>query len=397
MTQQPTRSALDVFIKVEAEKQFLESNSKIPKPGHNGPYGDPETPVRNLCHWISAYSLLFKLTNTEEYRQELLRLTKALLNTPQFKPHGLNYAFRNGSKDKCNGLIGPAWLIEALCEAHSVLEDKKLIDEAKRIYSIHPFSNNTGLWKRIEINGKNLKEDPTFNHQLWFAMSACLIYRQSNSNKILGNINTFLNNLDKNLDLMEDGIIYHPITRIHARELKKNNNLYSRLRNLLKTLITHKSLGGISYILSPPSAISPSLKASIREKSIGYHFFNTYAFSVMNEIIPHHPFWASKKLDKILSVFEKQETLDKIFQNKYSFPYNPPGYEATFTAHVFKKQLASTSMDTLIHDLLKKQLQMCYSPDQFLMANNVSDTYTHTARIYEALRLPTEILKMKII
>ena len=37
--------------------------------GHNGPYYDPETPVRNTAHWITTFAYCYKATNDKKYYQ----------------------------------------------------------------------------------------------------------------------------------------------------------------------------------------------------------------------------------------------------------------------------------------------------------------------------------------
>ena len=42
-------------------------------PGHNGPYHDPETPVRNTAHYLYLYAALYEKTKNGAYRYAVLK------------------------------------------------------------------------------------------------------------------------------------------------------------------------------------------------------------------------------------------------------------------------------------------------------------------------------------
>ena len=46
--------------------KILSQNKNMPS-GHNGPYLDPETPVRNNAHWAMLFIKSFSLTKDEKY------------------------------------------------------------------------------------------------------------------------------------------------------------------------------------------------------------------------------------------------------------------------------------------------------------------------------------------
>ena len=113
-------------------------------------------------------------------------------------------------KDSCNGLIGQAWTFEALVKASEILNDLKYVQLAEDVFFQHHFNKHYGLWNRLEINGDILSIDTAFNHQLWFAAASSLIHT-SGKEKIRERILQFLNCLDNNLSVLDDGLIYHPI------------------------------------------------------------------------------------------------------------------------------------------------------------------------------------------
>ena len=102
----------------------------------------------------------------------------------------------------------------------------------------HHFNEQYGLWNRLEINGDVLSIDMTFNHQLWFAACASLI-DSPRKKEIQGRVVRFLDCLTENLTILNNGLIYHPITR-------KIKDKYSTLS--LKVIVK-KSIFKIRHIL----------------------------------------------------------------------------------------------------------------------------------------------------
>ena len=70
----------DILVKSAlAGIALMQDDGSMPN-GHNGPYGDPETPVRNTAHWsitfAKAYEIMDEVRNEEmntlrEYQQDL--------------------------------------------------------------------------------------------------------------------------------------------------------------------------------------------------------------------------------------------------------------------------------------------------------------------------------------
>jgi hypothetical protein len=96
--------------KVGLKKQ--RSDGSMPA-GHNGPYFDKETPVRNTCHWLVTFLTAYEKTKKEEFLKASEKCIDYLLKEKQ--KYKYNYLCRKSEKkDECNGLIGPAWIMEAL-------------------------------------------------------------------------------------------------------------------------------------------------------------------------------------------------------------------------------------------------------------------------------------------
>ena len=126
---------LSDFIILSAEKALkLQDNNGSFPPGHNGPYHDPETPVRNSGHWLITFAKCFSLTGKSVFRERVVGAGKYLMSKTA-RPYGHSFHHRNkNNKDRCNGLIGQAWTIEAIAQAAMTLEDESYSDLAEDVF-----------------------------------------------------------------------------------------------------------------------------------------------------------------------------------------------------------------------------------------------------------------------
>ena len=177
--------------------------------GHNGLYLDQESPVRCTSHWLLIFAKAYELFYNEEYLKAVCKCADYLLLDSNY-PGGYTYLCRNKKgKDQCNGLIGQAWVIEALAKGYSLLNDDKYIRRAVDCFNLHPHCHLTGLWSRIEVNGKNIGLDLTFNHQLWFCMSGVLIIEHDN--EVKSKVFRFLEKFNDNIIIRKNGRIGHQL------------------------------------------------------------------------------------------------------------------------------------------------------------------------------------------
>ena len=166
-------------------------------PGHNGPYIDQETPVRNTSHWLILFGYMYLKTKDEKYYDAVVKSADFLIN-PINRPEDATFYCRNKEgKDQSNGLIGQAWTIEALAEAYKVTNKMIYLDTAIEVFLLHPFDKKAGLWKVVETNGVIKSFDMTFNHQLWFAMSGAILLSLKPNDKIKQNLECFFSRLNK--------------------------------------------------------------------------------------------------------------------------------------------------------------------------------------------------------
>ncbi|RJQ47986.1 MAG: agl cluster protein AglQ [Nitrospiraceae bacterium] len=331
-------------------------------PGCNGPYNDPENPVRNTAHWLITLLKAYEISNEPKFRDSAYRAAQYIL-LPKLRP--MNATFfcrRNPEKDFCNGLMGQAWIIEALVIAGIILEDNRSLELARNVFALHPFDYKAGLWRRVNVDGSYNSFDMTFNHQLWFAAIGSLL-DNSSSDTVKSIISRFLDRVsESHLKIDRSGRIRHMISEPSAL-LKKISDAIYMLRRMHRL---HEA----------------NNKMAIKE--IGYHAFNMYAFSLLKNYMPGHHLWRSAKFLTALEFINKDEFINGLDNNIFAYPYNPAGFEVALTIQEFSPVLSfSKSAEWWV----EQQLQRCYSFEDRMMSKLTEDKETLSARLYEATRL----------
>jgi len=361
--------------------QELEINGYI-KPGHNGPYNDVETPVRNTAHWLIIFSYLYTETHEKKYYNAIIKCAKYLTSNNARPANATFYCRKNKNKDFSNGLIGQAWVIEALVEVFKILGEKKYLDLASEVFLLHPFDESKGLWKIVNVDGSVRNFDMTFNHQLYFSASASSIYNLTKNLRIKEMIDIFFGKLKYNLDIYGYGLIKHSIVfkgTINDRIKKSGKNIKLVLFNVVK---------GKNMIY----------------KEIGYHIFNVYAFTILYNNGFGIEFFNGDKFNKILkftfskrllnSLKENNHTSDmsnipiiskNIKVNRYGFAYNAPGFEIPYIYITFKDKIDNYNKID-IDQIVNEQIRLTYDYNKRKFSNNTEDERTLTSRIYELVR-----------
>jgi len=304
-------------------------------------------------------------------------------------PDQVGYSFYHRNKkgkDSCNGLIGQAWIFEALAEATRLLNAGKYALLAEEVFLQHSFNEEYGLWNHLEINGRVLTIDGTFNHQLWFAACASLIESKQNA-EIRNRVKRFMDCLPRNLTILKTGLVYHPIERSLEEQITHNFTQRDKVKRCLGGIIkVLKSIKWIERILT-----RRRIKGE-RYRSVGYHSFNMYAFAILKTQFPTHPFWNSTSLRKAVDYMLTDEYRNNIDNNKYSYSYNPPGFEVPYSLDILG-DINEEKLTEISQWWINEQFRRCYNKKTGMMDRNTDDTLTHTARIYELCRLPIDVLK----
>jgi len=340
--------------------EFQAMDGSFPS-GHNGPYMDSESPVRNTAHMLFLLSRFYQITKNRKYKKSADKALDYLLSEDS-RPMNITFYHRDKiGKDKCNGLVGQAWCIEALVIASDALDRPESYQLAEEVYKLHLFDEDVGLWHRRDIDGRMLSFDSTFNHQLWFAASAAML---KNTPEALRNVTTFLDKIAMNVNIYPNGVIYHtsPMGRIFD---------YAKL-GFLPFLKELKSRLGKSL---------PSRKSSLYSKSVGYHGFNMYAFAMLKEYLPDNIIWQSDLIRRLLEPCETKSFQQDLKESEFGYFYNVSGIEL---AYAFEKLTNDTDKAC---NWLKRQFDFTLLSVDEPLIRNVKDVNTARARIYAAVRI----------
>lgn len=322
--------------------------------GHNGPYNDPETPVRNTSHWTIQFLKAYEISQDSHFSEAAFKALDYLCS-PEARPEGFAFYHRtNPEKDNSNGLIGQAWTIEALVYAAQFIDDNRLIPLAEEVFLMHPFDESHGLWDRLSVDGTSPGIDETLNHQLWFGAVGLFLGQHSSPVKERAHI--FLDRLSGILNIYNSGLI------VHHLKLDKNWKEFARM---FKRILFNRK----------------SVQTDIN-KSIGYQLFNLYAFAMIYEILPGHQVFRSPEFKQALSYIQTPGFKAAIDINPFGYPYNPPGFEMAYVLKTFQ-----TGDINEQNFWINRQIDRCYDRSSRLMERQTDDSHTQAARLYEAVRL----------
>ncbi len=357
----------DIILQSSKAALQLQSEDGSFPSGCNGPYHDQETPVRNTAHWLITMLKAYEISNEVIFKDSAWRATQYLL-LPSVRPMNATFFCRkNPEKDFSNGLVGQAWVIEALAIAGEKYENSRCLELAKNVFTMHPFDHKVGLWKRVNVDGSYGTFDMAFNHQLWFATAGAILDSNSNSS-INSEIIRFLDCAhDFSLKIDQSGRITQ---RISFQKSSKSPTMLNSI------------IGSINSLRRPNSLQNKNNQMPYKE--IGYHAFNMYAFSMLKQCIPEHPLWQSANFNSALEFMNKAEFINGLEDNIYGYPYNPPGFEVAFAMQEFSEHLSFSKSGEW---WVEQQLSRCYNKEKNMMNKSTEDETTLAARLYESTRL----------
>lgn len=358
-------SLLSDYITATAHSglQLQSADGSMPA-GNNGPYLDPETPVRNTGHWLIIFLKAYEISGVEIFKEAASNNLKYLFSKDARPMNATFYHRKNPKKDSSNGLMGQAWSIEALLYAYKVFGEDKILKLAEEIFLLHPYDKNLKGWEVVNVDGSIRTFDLTYNHQLWFAAVGSLLAKHGNSD-IANSTTSFINAIDQNIAIYKDGVIKHKPLYFFR------NTIFSKLRANYEFLRLQKADKNYIY-----------------RKSVGYHGFNLYALGMIKENFEGLPLFSSTKFNKMLKVIFTPQFKVLLNDNKYAYPYNPAGIEIAYALQQFGlKQEVPTWLETQMHQFFDFEKNL-------MNRNNPFDMHTAAARIYETYRLNDYALKI---
>lgn len=340
--------------------------------GTNGPWNDSQTRVRNAGHWIIL--VLRDQETITQKQQTIIDNLLSFLLSDNARPYDKTFHhLENHPKSRCNGLVGQAWTIEALVTAAEHLDRQDLIELSEEVFLLHPFDDTLAAWDYVDIDGEFVSLDKTFNHQLWFAMAGAMLAQHDVDPAIEEQVKGFLDELPENLNLYDSGLIYHPFKP--EFDVAKYAKIFFEGA---RAGVAHKMVWNLAK-----GAFGGESGDPMKETSIGYHSFNLYAFGVLHEIYPNHPFWDHEKFQRALDYARSEEFKRQLDGNPYGYPYNVSGIEMAYVLEVFDDDVRDQQ-----RWWLEQQFERTLDPETMTMSRNNPDPATLTARLYEATRLP---------
>lgn len=327
--------------------------------GHNGPYLDAETPVRNTAHFLYLLAHLYAKTGEVRYKTASASAIQFLQSREARPGHKTFHCRNKQGKDACNGLVGQAWVIEALVKAAEVYQRDDCYQLAEEVYLLHPWTPATALWCRVNPDGQVLTIDRTFNHQLWFAMAAAMLKRTPLA---IEHASTFLARIASKVETYPNGVIYH--------------------NSQLGRLIDYRHLG-LRMLLSQAKSFlhRKANRQRLYSKSVGYHGFNLLALARLKTLLPNAPLWQSKLMQHLMAPCHDAGLLSDMAASEYGYFYNLSGLENAYAIEAFENNVLSAQK------WIDLQFEHAGNPVDCTLTRQVADAETARARIYIAALL----------
>lgn len=264
----------------------------------NGPYNEPETELRSLSHYSILFYTAYIICDQPKYKLLANSLLERLCIKLSLDPSRVQRSPFDPRRDQVNGVIGDAWILEALCFHYKYQRSNHARVAIVDILSSYETSESK-YYKRI---GSSII-DKTFNHQLWFHSFLRQIYTL-----IPEFSNTYVN-------LLSDSNFIQPSFYLNST-IKHNHYSYPSSSSLYR-LLKHQCK---AFALFP--------------KSIAYMPFNLLGFC---HLFPSLSANSRSILDSSLSNLSLSNPLKQHFllSHKCGMTYNPVGFELLVYCHTF--------------------------------------------------------------
>lgn len=320
----------------EIAKKYSDINSYSQLKTFNGPYNDSEENYRILAHLAIIYAYLSPI----DYKNQIDAIVK-ILTIELDGIFNSNYKFRvpKGNKDSVNGLIGIAWVAEAVFYLSKFINVNYLKEKIIEILLNHPYQN--GYWERVAPCGTKLGIDFTFNHQLWFC-EQCL---KSGNKDLSIRANDFLEKQIPNLRLYKDNIIKH----------------YS---NIVSLNYRAGFRGFVDYLNGFNQSIDSDYKY---KKSVAYNSFVLSSLAGCYSISPKLECWNSRIFKRICQFKLTKFHVDILNSSKYGNSYNPSKPEYLFASTKLSisidrelKNIKDVTNKDLLREVRKYEYVKCF-------------------------------------
>ena len=347
-----------ILKSAEAGLRLQKRDGSMPA-GKNGPWNNPETPVRNTAHWAMTFQKAFEITRDKQYLRAAIACCDYLVSGEN-RPNGFTFYCRKkvARKDCSNGLIGQAWAVEPLLFLGEKHPDKPYWKTADAVLSLHPYDWKQHGWRAVEINGSPLGFSRTLNQQIWFAAMAFIAGEKNED--LRASALDFFGFLSNHFTFLEPGLVCH---RMFIKSLGKR--VFTRLVDWKKG-------------------------NDLRSLSIGYQSFILYGLAKLENKYPGRLLTIAKIRDELRSMLEyilRKGPNDYGTNNPFAWSYNPTGIEVACFMQSLSDQLTIDSTAYSPADWLNAQIQRHFDWQNGLMQAGTSDPDVLAARVYEAIDL----------
>jgi len=359
------RQPLSFFLleSANAGLELQQEDGAMPS-GHNGPWYQTETPVRNTAHWGIIFSYAFQLTNDSRFSNARRKCCDYLLSK-KARPFGKAFFCRKKGKDRANNLIGQAWAMEALLEIGLQTHEDDLLQCALHVARLHSFDEKANLWRRVEIDGAEQGYCWTLNQQIMFSAVTLKLGNIAGDSSLSRSSSYFFEQFHHQIRWLAKGLPCHHICALNQR------SFYHRL--------------GERIICN-----------WWKKQALGYMPFILYGLSLAKKWCPDQIFWQFGYIDSMVQQM-LSFVLDNFpygyLENKNSFrwAYNPAGFEIAFAFKEFKDINYQRDISSIINQLIKLQIKGYFCNRKKLMCINTCDPILQPSRIYESARLINKI------
>jgi hypothetical protein len=348
----------DLILKSASNYLELQRKDGSFSSGHNGPWNNDDTPVRNTAHIALMLFKAYKISKNEKY---LLSAKKAcdFLMSNKSRPGGFNFLCR-ADGDKVNGLIGVSWALEPLIFIGKEMGIKPYLEFSKKLIEMHKYDSRKNLWRIKRVDGLDGSICMTLNQQIWFGTMALTLGNALRDKFLISTSTSFFVNLPNKIRYLEKGIISHVISGG----------------------IKQRFVGGFEGLKGN--------RGCIYERSVGYMPFLAYGLALAYINNKSFKFWKSHEMMKIIKsiLLALNKTYSPAYfpiKNKFLGQYNPLGFEIAFVLQTFNSLVGIDQ--SKIKKWVEFQVKNYFDFDSGFMKKNTVDPLILSARFYETIYL----------
>lgn len=318
--------------------------------GRNGPHNHQMTAVRNTAHWVQLFAVGDCL-KVEGSAAAMERAASWLLKQMDAHCDGLTRHRDEYGKSDTNGLVGQAWVVEALLRCYSAWSRPEFAMRARKIVTAHSIDPESGYWFERRTVGDANYVNRTLNQQVWFTLQAVRVQ------EVLRDL--------EHRDAYASTLTLERVQKAIAQFISEVPPV--------RLLPLH--IGRETFRARTKRRLIPGRRNLYDLKRAGYHFFALKGLAELQAHSGADP--AIRRLN--LRPFVSEEFVVQAQGSPFGYDYNVLGYELY---HSWKNLRCAAELRPLVHAALSEQNRHIRA---VLEGRTVSgDRSTLLARSYEA-------------